>query len=164
MDYTYKKIVPEDVFVSMLPANGDTACSNKQSGLEIIDIFARMIWHNPHKELIFYAQCLNISPNELNITVKVLTGIGALEWRNRFVNLAAHELLEDGYMSITEVAHRLGFNSTTTFSRYFRGLNKKSPTDLRFHTRGFNTNKTKAIIHKLKKEINESSIFPKTNP
>ncbi len=150
MDYTYKKVLPEDVFVTMLPENGNK-CTNRISGVEFMDVFARLVWDYPHARVRFYASQLQVDPEHLNIMVFNLSGIFITEWRDRFVNLAAKELLEHSLMSISDVAERLSFGKCTIFSRYFTKHNKKSPISWRYAARGFNTNQVDIMRYKLRK-------------
>ncbi len=173
MDFTFKKVLPEEVFVSIGTAHqpeirGNEGselppqCANKISGVEFMDVFARLLWHYPFADIKFYAGRMNLSGSTLSCMVLALSGITAVEWRDRYVNMAARELLEHGMTSISDVAKRLGFTSISAFSRYFSQHNHKSPKQWRYDIRGFNNNATDILRYELKK-ANELNAERKQN-
>ena len=162
MNFTFKKVLPEEVFVTIesakLPEQRDeegnmlpTECPNKISGVEFMDVFARLLWHYPYADIGFYADKMQLSTKNLNQMVLTLSGITTVEWRDRYVNMAARELLEHSMTSIGDVAKRLCFTNIHTFSRYFSKHNSKSPKYWRYAVRGFNNDRIDILRYQLKK-------------
>lgn len=163
MDYSFKKVLPEDVFVSALPVsktsqvskeeNSDhEQCPNKLSGVEFMDVFARAVWHQMHANAPYYATKMQIPTDHLHKVIMTLSGISFAQWCDRYVNLAARELLEHSMLSIGQVSKRLGFNSPQIFSKYFYQHNSKNtPKEFRYAVRGFNNNPISIMEYKLKK-------------
>lgn len=67
-----------------------------------------------------YAGMLNISEAYLNEAVKKTTGFTAGYWIRDYVILEAKRLLFYTEMSVKEIAHTLGYDDHTYFSRLFR--------------------------------------------
>ena len=162
MDFTFKKVLPEEVFVSIGSAQQPEPrgvegskvppqCANKISGVEFMDVFARLLWYYPHADIKFYAGRMNLSGSTLSCMVLALSGITAVEWRDRYVNMAARELLEHGMTTIADVAKRLGFSSICAFSSYFSKHNHKSPKQWRYDIRGFNNDTMEMLRYELQK-------------
>lgn len=162
MNYNYQKVLPEDVFVSIHPKKvagrskdgyrvDKFVCPNKLSGVEFMDIFAHAVWSNPLAEVSYYASKMNLADKDFACVVKAMSGLYVIEWRDRFVNFAAHELLEHSELSISEVASKLGFSSVRVFSHYFLRHNKKRPLLWRYNKRGFNAGKNDILEWKLSK-------------
>ena len=162
MDYTFKKVLPEDVYVSIFPLDKSSKtdeagnkhapeCANKLSGMEFMDIFARMLWYWPYADIKIFSDKMQVDTPTFACVVNTFSGISTVEWRDRYVNLAARELLAESMMSITDIAEYLGFTSIHTFSRYFAKHNGKSPKHWRYSQRGFNTNKLDIMKYKLRK-------------
>ncbi len=148
MDNSYKKVLPKDVFVSISPlkkksteadASYQELCPNKLSGVEFMDIVARLVWKSPHREIGYFASEMQLSATDFSSTVRALSGISFWEWRDQYLNLAACELLEYSDKSIGGVGKQLGFTSLSVFSKFFEKLNNIRPKLWRYHRRGFNT-------------------------
>ncbi len=168
MDYSFKKVLPEDVFVSALPVLSTSQgseeenstfeqCPNKLSGVEFMDVFARAVWQHMHADASCYATKMQIPTDHLHKVVMTLSGISFAQWCDRYVNMAAIELLEHSMLPIGEVGQRLGFNSPQVFSKYFYKHNNRSPKEFRYAVRGFNNNPIRIMKYKLKQyEANEA--------
>ena len=158
----YKKVLPEDVYTSINSvekiveaADGTITkhyvCPNKISGVEFMDMFAGYVWAKPYGSHAYYATKMNVSIKELGQTVRVLSGISTQEWRDRFLNMAACELLLDSELSITEVANELGFGNLVLFSRFFLRHNKQRPLYWRYYKRGCNVSRNDILKLRLRK-------------
>ena len=75
----------------------------------------------------FYADILCVSPNHLSSVVKRQSGQTVLQWLNAQTVLEAKALLKHSNLSVYEVAERLGFESATFFSRFFKRETGMSP-------------------------------------
>ena len=146
MNYEYKKILPEDVYVTIfdreaseeelwkgLPRNFG---GNRPTDNNFIDLFARLVRSYQHAEVKFYAAQMNVNELHFNSAIQALTGISAKEWRTRYILLSACELLKSTDMSITEIAKRLNFTSITVFSRFFMQHTKLRPIIWRSRNKG----------------------------
>ena len=88
MNFTFKKVLPEDVFVTILPlenhlpygsAEGELAeCTNKLSGVEFMDILARIMWYYPYANVNFCASKMQVSLKDLTRVVFTFSGLSFL--------------------------------------------------------------------------------------
>ena len=140
METTFKKILPADVFISVLkhdksdnkwfPAPIVNTTGNLPSGNEFIDLFASLIRKHQKKYLSFYAKQMGVSATKLSQYINTMSDITAQEWLNGYLNLEACELLEKTNKKINEIAGFLGF-SQSAFSQFFLRQNKCSPYEWR---------------------------------
>lgn len=95
----------------------------------IIRRYKNLISNNfiENKEVSFYAQKLNITPNYLNEVVKSETGRSAKKHITERVLLEAKNLLLYSGMDISEVSHILQFSEPTHFSKFFKKETGQTP-------------------------------------
>ena len=67
-----------------------------------------------------YADCLCVTPNYLSAVVRKESGRSVMDWLNAHCILRAQVLLRHTEQPIYDIAERLGFQSATFFSRFFR--------------------------------------------
>jgi AraC-like DNA-binding protein len=79
------------------------------------------------QKIKFYAEQLNISPNHLNKSVKMVTGKSASVILNEVRILEAKIQLKHSDMPIGDIAFNLGFSDSSYFSKCFRKITKLSP-------------------------------------
>lgn len=79
----------------------------------------------------FYAEELCISEVYLNEAVKKSTGMSPSEWINATIVLEAKRLLRSTRLTVKEVAHELGFEDHTYFSRLFKKKTSMTPLEFR---------------------------------
>jgi len=72
-----------------------------------------------------------ISPCYFSRTFRALCGISFTEYLNSVRIKAACDLLTDTDDSITDIAHKVGFNGNTHFTRVFKKLTGASPSEYR---------------------------------
>lgn len=141
MEEKYKPIRPEDVFITVfdrkpteeelwLGVNPDFN-GNRPSGNNFIDLFAHIIRKYGRKDIHVYARLMGVSPENLSAAICALGGMGAAEWRNKYLLLEAIELLEKTTLEIKEVSRRLGFTQISVFSKFFHSLTGKQPFEWR---------------------------------
>ena len=82
-----------------------------------------------------YADRLCISPNHLSFVVRQQSGRSVMDWINANCILRAQVLLQYSDTNIGDVAFRLGFDSHTFFSRFFRKETGVSPKEYRSSVR-----------------------------
>ena len=133
MDIEYKKILPEDVYVSILDEE-QHAC--EPTGNNYIDAFVLLVRHYQHADAKFYAMKMNADPSHFGGAIYTLTGLFPKDWCVRYVMLSAYELLEKTDKSIKDVAKRCGFTSGTIFSRFFEQHAHMRPKIWRRQKRG----------------------------
>ena len=78
-----------------------------------------------------YADLLYISPNHLSAIVRKESGRSVMDWLNAHCILRAQVLLRHTDLSVYEIAERLGFQSATFFSRFFRRETGQTPSAYR---------------------------------
>lgn len=100
---------------------------------EITVSFKRMLpqFVKQQKRPSFYANRLCISQVYLNEAVKKSTGMTPSEWINATIILEAKRLLRSTALSAKEVAHELGFEDHTYFSRMFKKSTDMTPLEFR---------------------------------
>ena len=78
-----------------------------------------------------YADLLYVSPNHLSAIVRKESGRSVMDWLNAHCILRAQVLLRHTDLSVYEIAERLGFQSATFFSRFFRRETGQTPSAYR---------------------------------
>lgn len=78
-----------------------------------------------------YADRLCVSPNHLSAVIRQQSGRSVMDWLNANCILRAQVMLQYADIPICDVAYRLGFESHTFFSRFFRRKTGLSPKDYR---------------------------------
>ena len=125
MEETFKRIPPEDVFITVfkrkpteeelwmgVPPDFD---GNRPSGNNLIDLFAYLIRKYGRMDTSEYARIMQLKTSELRGAILAIGGMSAMEWRNRYLLLAA----------------KLGFSQPSVFSKFFRTLTKSQPWEWR---------------------------------
>ncbi len=146
MSSEYKKILPEDVYITIFDRESTESelrselskdfSGNRPSGNDFIDFFASLVRAHQFRSVKYYAKLMGLDPLALNTTISVLTGIGAKEWCRRYVMLTACELLLKSEYGIGEISSRLGFSQVSVFSHFFLQQTKERPSDWQRRRRG----------------------------
>lgn len=129
MNVEYRKFTPKDIFISFigreateeerwLGAQGGVIY-NKCTGNEFLDVFAAMVHHYMNHNPGFYADKLGVSTSDLSGCLKVLTGLTADEWLEKYRWQVIRDLLLHTDWSLSEIARKTGYSSVKTFSRAF---------------------------------------------
>ncbi|MEN2402908.1 helix-turn-helix domain-containing protein [Flavobacterium sp. MC2016-06] len=95
------------------------------------NLSAAAVLSNKFKELIYaniktqhlvsyYASQLNVTPNHLNKSVKIVTGKSAGKWIEETILLEAKYLLFQTTLSVSEIAIQVGHEDHSYFSRFFK--------------------------------------------
>ena len=97
---------------------------------------ARAIQHmnrypSSNLKLSDYAEMCCVSKYHFARIFKEVTGDTPLNYRNRIRIELAQGLLENGYLSISEIAENLGFASAAYFSDSFKRFVCKSPSEFK---------------------------------
>ena len=100
---------------------------------EIFIGFIRLLPHHfaEHHDIPFYASKLNISPVYLSRVVRQVTGRTVVDYINQMLLMEASFLLRTSDLSITQIADRLHFADTPSFSKFFSRLKGQSPREYR---------------------------------
>ena len=100
---------------------------------EIFIGFIRLLPHHfaEHHDIAFYASALHITPVYLSRVVRQVTGRTVIDYINQMLVMEASFLLRTSPMSITQIAERLHFADTPSFSKFFSRLKGMSPKDYR---------------------------------
>jgi AraC family transcriptional activator of pobA len=79
----------------------------------------------------FYAGILFVTPGHLNKIVKQMTGKTVKNLITEALIIEAKNLLEDSYLSMSEIAEELEFGSISSFSVFFKKHTALAPTEYR---------------------------------
>ena len=78
-----------------------------------------------------YADYLCITPNHLSAVIREQSGRSVMDWLNAHCILRAQVLLRHTNLSVYEIADRLGFQSSTFFTRFFHRETGLTPKEYR---------------------------------
>lgn len=84
-----------------------------------------------HHNIPFYASALHISPVYLSRVVRQVTGRTVVDYINYMLLMEASFLLRNSELSITQIADRLHFADTPSFSKFFTRMNGQPPSAYR---------------------------------
>ena len=84
-----------------------------------------------HHDIGFYASALNITTVYLSRVVKQVSGRTVVDFINQMLVMEASFLLRTTTLSITQIADRLHFADTPSFSKFFSRLKGLSPRTYR---------------------------------
>ncbi len=77
------------------------------------------------------AKVANMSVSQLGRQFKSLIGMYPMEYSRSFRIAKAAELIKSSQLPISEIAHEMGFNDISVFSRQFKHITGKSPSEYR---------------------------------
>ena len=80
-----------------------------------------------HHDISFYASMLHITPVYLSRVVRQVTGRTVVDYINQMILMEASFLLRTSKLSITQIANRLHFADTPSFSKFFSRQKGQSP-------------------------------------
>lgn len=138
-DHIYKNEVLRllyAVFLLDLQNAQDRAIVHYQVSQRVEEIFIGFIRLLPdhfaeHHDIPFYASALHISPVYLSRIVRQITGRTVVDYINQMLLQEASFLLRTSELSITQIADRLHFADTPSFSKFFSRLKGQSPREFR---------------------------------
>ena len=138
-DHIYKGEVLRmlySIFLLDLQNAQNCAIVHRQTPQRIEEIFIGFIRLLPdnfaeHHDIPFYASALHISPVYLSRVVRLVTGRTVIDYINQMLLMEALFLLRTSELSITQIADRLHFADTPSFSKFFSRLNGMSPKEYR---------------------------------
>ena len=138
-DHIYKGEVLRmlySIFLLDLQNAQNRAIVHRQTPQRVEEIFIGFIRLLPdhfaeHHDIPFYASALHISPVYLSRVVRQVTGRTVIDYINQMLLLEASFLLRTSELSITQIADRLHFADTPSFSKFFSRLNGMSPRQYR---------------------------------
>lgn len=95
--------------------------------------FIRLLPHNfaRHHNIAFYADKLNISTVYLSRVVRQVTGRTVINYINNFLLMEASFLLRTTQLSVMQIADRLYFADTASFSKFFLRMKGVTPKKFR---------------------------------
>ena len=103
------------------------------SAVQITNRFKQLVFtslRNTHL-VADYARLLHITPNHLNKTVRLVTGIPASKWIEEAIILEAKAMLSQSQLSISEVAIAVGMTDQSYFTRLFKKQEGITPSQFR---------------------------------
>ncbi len=99
----------------------------------IVEVFNS---YREHREVMYYAACMCVSPSYLSTVVKQKTGKPALQWIIDLVINEAKQELKYGNKSIKEISASLSFSTQSFFGKYFKKYAGMSPKEYRERYKG----------------------------
>ena len=138
-DHSYKDEVLRmlyTVFLLDVQNAQQLAITRRQTPQRVEEIFIGFIRLLPqhfaeHHDIAFYASRLNISQVYLSRVVRQVTGRTVVDYINQMLLMEASFLLQTSPMSITQIADRLHFADTPSFSKFFSRMKGMSPKEYR---------------------------------
>lgn len=137
MEEKYKKITPEDIFITIFdrePTEAErwmgvlSSCpGHRPSGNNFMDLFAHLLRTYGKKDAKFYAARMGVDAIDFNGAVSAMSGMPVRDWINRYLELAACEMLEKSDIRITEIHKRLGFSAPSAFTTFFKEQTGETP-------------------------------------
>ena len=120
------------IFLLDLQNAQQRAIVHRQTPQRVEEIFIGFIRLLPdhfakHHDIPFYADQLHISPVYLSRVVRQVTGRTVVDYINQMLLREASFLLRTSQLSITQIADRLHFADTPSFSKFFSRLKGLSP-------------------------------------
>lgn len=124
------------IFLLDLQNAQQRAIHHRQVPQRVEEIFISFIRLLPdhfaeHHDIPFYASALLISPVYLSRVVRQVTGRTVVDYINQMLLTEAMFLLHTSKLSISQIADRLHFADTPSFSKFFSRLKGQSPRAFR---------------------------------
>ena len=124
------------VFLLDLQNTQQRAVRHRQLPQRVEEIFIGFIRLLPdhfaeHHDIPFYASALHISPVYLSRVVRQVTGRTVVDYINQMLLTEAMFLLRTSELNISQIADRLHFADTPSFSKFFSRLKGQSPRAFR---------------------------------
>lgn len=106
----------------LIPKNKVVVGKHHYTNLLIMSKFRALLFSHgmTTRHVDFYADQLNLTPNYLNVVLKLVSGKNASTHIHEFVINEAKYRLIHSVASLKEVAHELGFSSQSYFTRFFK--------------------------------------------
>ncbi len=125
-----------DRFLLDLSAMQEVAIKSNRHPKRYMDLYKQFVQLLPlhyieHHDVGFYAGELNITTTYLSRIIRQMTGRTVIDHIERMLLIEAMWLLNSTTLSIAQIAERLHFAESTTFSRFFRRLKGISPNNYR---------------------------------
>ena len=138
-DHIYKAEVLRmlySIFLLDLQNAQQRAIRHRQTSQRVEEIFigfTRLLprYFVEHHDIAFYADRLHISTVYLSRVVRQVTGRTVVGYINQMLLMEASFLLQTSGLSITQIADRLHFADTPSFSKFFSRLKGVSPKEYR---------------------------------
>ena len=120
---SYFRIMLGNIFQDFARSTGlEGATQSMGRKEELFMQFVEVVKENyiKHRNIVFYADKLCVSPKYLSSVVHIVSGKYATEWINQYVVLEAKILLRSNGVSIKDVSNRLNFANQSFFAKYFK--------------------------------------------
>jgi len=124
------------IFLLDLQNAQNRAIVHRQTPQRVEEIFIGFIRLLPlhfteHHDIPFYASMLHITPVYLSRVIRQVTGRTVIDYINQMLLMEATFLLQTSKLSITQIADRLHFADTPSFSKFFLRMKGQSPREYR---------------------------------
>lgn len=100
---------------------------------ELFDQFITEVQNNykKHRQVVYYADALCISPKYLSSIVHDVSGKYATDWIDEYVMLEIKALLKNRNFTIKEICQRMNFTTQSLFAKYFKQHSGMTPREYR---------------------------------
>ena len=138
-DHIYKGEVLRmlySIFLLDLQNAQQRAIVHRQTPQRVEEIFIGFIRLLPrhfaqHHDIPFYASALHITPVYLSRVVRQVTGRTVVDYINQMLLMEASFLLRTTTLTVAQIADRLHFADSASFSKFFSRLKGQSPRAFR---------------------------------
>ena len=143
-----QKIFPEDLYLSVLPDFVPDEAARWQgridprrpgryaTGFEAMDALVDALHSRGYQTSEQCGAQMGVEGCYLNGFIRIVSGLSFAEWRDHYLLLMACELLDKTKTDVQDIARRVGFASSTAFSRWFQKQTGRQPVEWR---NGFRT-------------------------
>lgn len=117
----------------MLAKHKETIPESRSRNEVILGNFLQIVEkeYTAHRNVIWYADKMCISPKYLSMAVKEASGKTPLDWIEEYCISAAKSMLSSTRMTMDEISIKLNFASQALFSKFFRRVAGCSPSEYR---------------------------------
>lgn len=137
---TFKQFVPDDIYAGLrFIGPGETVphklvyCEvvNRPTGIDFLDCFVGLLANHGHHYARWYAYRLGIGTFDFKGAVAALTGCTFVDFKDRYMQLLATDLLVQTDNTVSDIARRMGFPRACELSQFLRRVCRQSALQLR---------------------------------
>ena len=154
MELNKQNLSPENLFLTALTKEEQQWKESEKNiitGNTVIDALAELVNTYGLKSTQFYEEHLN-APKSLSQILKAYTGMDCKQWCTQYTRLMVKELLVETDYTLDTIAKRVGFSGGTTFTKWFRRIEKQSPSSWRVKAKQKSEQYEKILLAQTKKE------------
>ena len=112
-----------------VPVEGQATANTRKE--KLFECFIELLNEHGDRNISFYAEKLDITPNRLSTVIKQYSGLTIMQWINQNTVLQARAMLDYTDYPVFEIAQILGFESSAFFVCFFKRETGMTPTAYR---------------------------------